>query len=169
MRVCFKILLRQKKYIHTLSCITTLDSKLQCFQYKILHNTLHLNQKLFFNFTNNTSLLNASPFAKNYAKLYFNAKLFEKGLNRRGKKFLGHFHKKVPSWVNTKCCPKFLEYTLYSIIIITEILPQILCYNVSKSSKVKLQTNYLQENGKQYCKICKTSRKYELSMLIGSP
>ena len=41
----------QRKYIHTLPHTATLDSKLWCFQYKILHSTLHLNQKLFY-FTN---------------------------------------------------------------------------------------------------------------------
>ena len=37
----------QWKHIYTLPHITTIDSKLRCFQYKILHNTLYLNQKLF--------------------------------------------------------------------------------------------------------------------------
>ena len=34
----------QRKQIHTLPRFTILDSKLQYFQYKILHNALHLNQ-----------------------------------------------------------------------------------------------------------------------------
>ena len=37
----------QWKHIYTLPRITTIDSKLQCFQYNILQNTLYLNQKLF--------------------------------------------------------------------------------------------------------------------------
>ena len=37
----------QWKHIYTLPRITTIDSKLRYFQYKSLHNTLYLNQKLF--------------------------------------------------------------------------------------------------------------------------
>ena len=60
-------------------------------------------------------------YCENYARLYSNAKHFEKRLNRRGMKFLEpFFHKKVPFQVNTECCPKFLEYALYSILITTE-------------------------------------------------
>ena len=44
----FRDLTLQWKHIYTLPRITTIDSKLQCFQYKILLNTLCLNQKLFF-------------------------------------------------------------------------------------------------------------------------
>ena len=35
----------QWKHIYTLPCITTIDSKLRCFHYEILHNTLYLNEK----------------------------------------------------------------------------------------------------------------------------
>ena len=42
--------------IYTLPRITTIDSKLQCFQYKILHNTLYLNQKFFLFRKHNTLL-----------------------------------------------------------------------------------------------------------------
>ena len=42
--------------IHTLPCITTLDSKLWCFHYKILHNTLHINENLFLVHKHNTLL-----------------------------------------------------------------------------------------------------------------
>ena len=61
------------------------------------------------------------PFCENYPKLYFNAKYFEKGLNRgEGVKFLEpFFHKKVPFQANIECCPRFLEYVLYSISIST--------------------------------------------------
>ena len=44
----FKDLTSQWKHICTLPRITTIDSKLRCFQYKILFNTLYLNQKLFY-------------------------------------------------------------------------------------------------------------------------
>ena len=37
----------QCTHIYTLPCITTIDSKLQYFPYKILHNNLCLNQKHF--------------------------------------------------------------------------------------------------------------------------
>ena len=50
----FQDLPLQWKHIYTLPHITTTDSKI-CFQYKILHNTLHLDQKLFFH-KHNTSL-----------------------------------------------------------------------------------------------------------------
>ena len=134
----------QRKYIHTLPHTATLDSKLWCFQYKILHSTLHLNQKLFYftniilhfahfviqkmkrSFTLNDygvytvtksfktnihitrpysrlilqSTIECLPFCEKYEKLYFNAKHFEKGLNRTwegGEGLLKHyFHKKCP-------------------------------------------------------------------------
>ena len=41
----FRDLTLQWKHIYTLPCITTIDSKLRYFQYKILHNTLYFNQK----------------------------------------------------------------------------------------------------------------------------
>ena len=65
------------------------------------------------------------PFCENYAKLYFNVKYFEKGLNRReGVKLLEpFFHKKVRFQANIECCPRFLKYALYSIIITTESYP----------------------------------------------
>ena len=44
----FRDLTLQWKRIYTLPRITTIDSNLQCFKYKILHNTLYLNQNLFF-------------------------------------------------------------------------------------------------------------------------
>ena len=43
-------------------------------------------------------LLNAAPFCKNYAKLYFNAKHLKKGLNRGGKIFGALFSKKCSLW-----------------------------------------------------------------------
>ena len=59
-------------------------------------------------------LSNAAPFCQNYAKLYFDAKHLEKGLNKGGG-FLGLFlKKKVPFLANIEHCPKFLEYALLS-------------------------------------------------------
>ena len=52
----FRDLTLQCKQIFTLPRITTIDYKLRCFQYKILHNTLYLNQKLFLFRKHNTSL-----------------------------------------------------------------------------------------------------------------
>ena len=60
------------------------------------------------------------PFAKNYVKLYFDAKRLEKGLNKGGDAIFGDFfskkgpvfHKKLPFLANMKCCLKFLEYAL---------------------------------------------------------
>ena len=52
----FRDLTLQWKHIYTLPCIATIYSKLQCFQYKTLHNTLYLNQKLFLFRKHNTSL-----------------------------------------------------------------------------------------------------------------
>ena len=45
----FQDLTSQWKHIYTLPHITTIDSKLGYFQYKILRNTLYLNQKYFAN------------------------------------------------------------------------------------------------------------------------
>ena len=52
----FQDLTLQWKQIYILPRITTTDSKLRCFQYKLLHNTLYLNQKLFLFCKHNTSL-----------------------------------------------------------------------------------------------------------------
>ena len=57
---CFESMFRdltlQWKHIYTLPRITTIDSKLWCFQYIILHNTLYLNEKLFLFHKHNTAL-----------------------------------------------------------------------------------------------------------------
>ena len=47
----FRDLTLRWKQIYALTRIITIDSKLGCFQYKILNNTLCLNQKIFC-FTN---------------------------------------------------------------------------------------------------------------------
>ena len=52
----FRDLTLQWKQIYTLPRITTIDSKLRCFQYKILHNTLYLNEQLFLFRKHNASL-----------------------------------------------------------------------------------------------------------------
>ena len=44
----FRDLTLQWKHIYTLPRITTIDSKLWCFQYKILHNTLYLMKSFFY-------------------------------------------------------------------------------------------------------------------------
>ena len=64
-------------------------------------------------------LSNAAPFCENYAKLYFDAKQLQKGLNRGGGnggllgllvfKKVPFIHKKVPFLANIKRCPKFLD------------------------------------------------------------
>ena len=43
----FRNVTLQWKHIYTFPRITTIDSKLRCFQHNILHNPLHINQKLF--------------------------------------------------------------------------------------------------------------------------
>ena len=55
-------------------------------------------------------LSNAAPFCKNYAKLYFDAKHLEKGLNRRVNILGSVFHIKVSFMANIEGCPKFIEY-----------------------------------------------------------
>ena len=52
--------------IYCLPRIFTIDSKLRCFQYKILHNILYLNQKLFIF---GRQKLNIAPFVKLKKKL----------------------------------------------------------------------------------------------------
>ena len=52
----FRDLTLQWKHIYTLPRISTIDSKLQCFHYKILHNTPYFNQKLFLFRKHNTSV-----------------------------------------------------------------------------------------------------------------
>ena len=45
----FPYLILQWKYIYTLPRITTIDSKLRCFQYKVLHSTYYIPlSKAFF-------------------------------------------------------------------------------------------------------------------------
>ena len=72
-------------------------------------------------------LSNVAPSYKNYAKLYFDTKHFEKGLNRGGVETFGALffkkkpfcQKKVPSLANIECCPKFLEYPLALMVFVT--------------------------------------------------
>ena len=53
--------------------------------------------------------IESCPFCENYAKLYFDAKHLEKGLNRGGGETFGAlFFKKVPLLATTDCCPNFL-------------------------------------------------------------
>ena len=50
------------------------------------------------------------PFCENYKKLYFNAKLLEKGLNRGAKMFGAFFFKKkCPFWLILDSGQIFLE------------------------------------------------------------
>ena len=59
-------------------------------------------------------LSNAASFWENYAKLYFDSKHLEKGLNKGGRvwgEFFGAlFSKKVPFLAKMELCPKFPEY-----------------------------------------------------------
>ena len=60
-------------------------------------------------------MLPPSPFFENYAKLYFDAKHLQKGLNRGGGRveiLVPFFFKKVLFLANIERCPKFLEYAL---------------------------------------------------------
>ena len=66
-------------------------------------------------------LSSTAPFCEKYAKLYFDTKHLEKGLNRGGgfgalfSKKVHFFHKQVPLIANIECCPKFLEYALFAV------------------------------------------------------
>ena len=51
----------------------------------------------------------AVPIHENYAKLYFDAKHFKKGLNRGGEIFGALYFKKVSFLANTGCCSNFLD------------------------------------------------------------
>ena len=53
---------------------------------------------------------NTAPFCKNYAKLYFDAKHLEKGLNRGGEIFGTLFSKKVLFFQKTKKKGFFGQY-----------------------------------------------------------
>ena len=52
----------QWKHIYTLPHITTIDSKFQCFQYKILHNTPYLNEKVLSTFYSANIILHFAHF-----------------------------------------------------------------------------------------------------------
>ena len=52
----------QWKHIYTLPHITTIDSKFQCFQYKILHNTSYLNEKVLCTFYSANIILHFAHF-----------------------------------------------------------------------------------------------------------
>ena len=52
----------QWKHIYTLPHITTIDSKFQCFQYKILHNTPYLNEKVLCTFYSANIILHFAHF-----------------------------------------------------------------------------------------------------------
>ena len=58
------------------------------------------------------STIERCPFCKNYAKLYFDAKHLEKGLNWRVNILGSFFHIKVSFMANIEGCPKFIEYAL---------------------------------------------------------
>ena len=54
----------------------------------------------------------AAPFCENYAKLYFNSKHFEKGLNKGAEIFGSLFFKKKKKMfilANIGSCPNFLD------------------------------------------------------------
>ena len=52
----------QWKHIYTLPHITTIDSKFQCFQSKILHNTPYLNEKVLCTFYSANIILHFAHF-----------------------------------------------------------------------------------------------------------
>ena len=52
----------QWKHIYTLPHITTIDSKFHCFQYKILHNTPYLNEKVLCTFYSANIILHFAHF-----------------------------------------------------------------------------------------------------------
>ena len=76
----------------------------------------YIDPVVFINLTGpNLDLLcvqqsNAAPFCENYAKLYFDVKHLEKGLNRWCETFdVFFFLKKKTFLANIRCCPNFLD------------------------------------------------------------
>ena len=61
-------------------------------------------------------LSDTAPFFENYAKLYFDVKYLEKGLNRGGEIFGAFFlFKKMSVLANIRCCSNFLDQALVLI------------------------------------------------------
>ena len=88
-----------------------------CFRFVLLHSAGQILDLYCI------WLSNAAPFCKNYAKLYFDPKRFEMGLNGVVVEFLGpFFHKNVPFLTIIEWSPKFLEYDLLIILLIFSLL-----------------------------------------------
>ena len=62
-------------------------------------------------------LSNATPFCKNYTKLYFDAEPYKRDWIGGMKVLVPFFRKKVPFLANIKRCPKFLQYALLNTLI----------------------------------------------------
>ena len=185
----FRDLTLQWKHIYTLPRITTIDSKLRCFQYKILYNTLYLNQKLILFRKHNTSLCS---FGKLEDETVFQIYVHCSNTKWLWCTVIEYFERNlhIPLLSPQSAIFGFFEANDEEFLILNHLLLLFKYYvYVSRSSRVlsfeallksimkvyKLETtlsqsderkeNYLHKNGKQFCKICKTFRKYEVPFL----
>ena len=143
------------KHIHTLSRITTLDSKVWCFQYKILRNTLHVCKFLepFFH--------KQVPFQANIecCSRFLEYALYTIIITTESYLWLPR------SWYDR------VFFTFYFSNIMSQKVQKLFLLKPSWNPswqyiswkkywvKVMKGKNYLQKNGKEYYKICKTLRR----------
>ena len=175
----------QSKPIYTLSCFTTTGSKLRYLQNKFLDNTLHLSQKLFY-FAN--TILGFAHFVIEKMKQLFIV-LFTCKTKPLWCTVIEYFKRnfhillllpqsailcfleaddKVFLIIN-KVLLLFKKYIYFSKVInfffFKSLLKPIMkVYKLEKTKfkVMKRKENYLRENGKQFFKICKSLKKYEL-------
>ena len=183
----FRDLTLQWEHIYTLSRITTRDSKLWCFQYKILHNTLCLNEKLFLFRKHNTSLCSSCNLEDETVVHLFVHCSKTKRLWCTVIEYFKinlHIHPLSP----LKAIYGFLVADDKVFLILNHLLLLFKYYiYVSRSSKaqkpswnpswkfvsskrwkvkaMKGKGNHLKKNGTQFCKICETLRKFAVSSL----
>ena len=176
----FRDLTLQWKHIYALPSITTIVSKLRCFQYKILQNTLNINQKLFLFGKHNTSLcsfcnledetvihvfvqcsktkrlwctvIECFKWNLHFPLLSPQSAIFD-FLQADDKVFLilNHLSLLFKYYVYVSRSSKVLSFeALLKFIMKVYKLEKILSQKV-----MKVKENYLQKNGKQFCKISK--------------
>ena len=179
------------KHIYTLPRITTTttDSKLPCFQYKISHNTLYLDQKLFLFPKENTSLCSFCNLEdETVYHLFAHCCKTKRLWCTVTEYFKRNLH--IPPLSPQSAIFGFLKADEKVFLILNHLLllfryyvyisrsSRVLCFEallksimkVYKLEKILSQTNkrkrnYSRKNGKQFCKIRKTLRKYEVSFL----
>ena len=158
----FRDLTLRWKQIYALTRIITIDSKLGCFQYKILNNTLCLNQKIFC-FTNNNSLcLFCNLEDETVIHLFVH---FSKTKRLEIFIFL-YYHHRVPFLASNNFLLLFKYYVCISrnskVLSFEALFKSTLKVSSQSDERKK---NCLQYNRKQFCKTCKTLRKYEVPFL----